>query len=80
MEGFFQNQEQDEAGHADGVHAHAGPKQACCDSRVSYPLEPREGFQREPLDHSGFHTFAGEEMNRSPKGTASSTIWSGSPA
>jgi hypothetical protein len=50
MEGFFQNHEQDEAGHADGVHAHAGPKQAyACDPRVSYPLEPREGFQMEPL-------------------------------
>jgi len=32
MEGFFQNHDQDEVGHADGVHAHAGPKQACCDS------------------------------------------------
>jgi hypothetical protein len=41
MEGIFQNHEQDEAGHADGVHAHAGPKQACGDPRVSYPLEKR---------------------------------------
>ena len=68
MEGFFQNHEQDEAGHADGVHAHAGPKQACCDPRVSYPPEPCEGFQREPLDHSGFHAIAGENPSVEPDG------------
>jgi hypothetical protein len=62
MEGFFQNQEQDEAGHADGVHAHAGPKQACCDPRVSYLTTALIRTRIGDLLHCDLQTFLSAGM------------------